>query len=605
MMDWVGKDLAEQERRHQVARYLEGARAHITKKDFDKALESLDRARELDAINIEVDSLTRLVRSNQEKEEKRKLLIQRVAEIEESLSKGNLDLAQTAADLALHEFEDDPQILKLHAQVVRRLEVNKKRSYVDEQLRAAREFVQKNQFSSALAVLERAIQEVPDDPRLSSFLKSVQESQEQSTREGLRREVIRQANEQVHAKNFDAAIEILEKSLSQIGQSPELVDLLHFVRERQAEQQREERTRRVLSRAQTHLREHQYDEAVQVLERGQAELKSSEIESLLADVREQREAFVRRRKEIVSEALKLLQSGEAAKAVALFEPAPKAYFKDGEFQRVYSQCSRILDRARFVHSAVDQAEKALAEEDLDSAQAVLEQALTLYPSEAALLALQKRLKEEEARLQREERAKLLEEAKVAVGRMEYAQAMELLTSVTWESPDQPELAAQAKSLLEEAQRRAKELGIPQIVTVPAKRRDARGVLQREPLREPAPSRKPLIAVAAILVVVAIVLTGVWIRYSRIHSASGFIQLTAAPWGEVASVSNAKGEHLKITGETPLQVMLPPGRYVIELKNGQSNCKVEASVEGGSVSAYSCVFPEVKIDDLVQKVLSAY
>ena len=819
MMDWVSRDLDEQERLRQVAEYLEGARAHLAKKNFDKALESLDRARELDAINIEVDALTRLVRANQQKEERRKLLVERVAEIEEDLSKGKLELAQKAADDALREFQDEPQILRLHAQVVRRLEVDKKRSYVDEQLQAAGDFVQKNQFSSALAVLERAIQKIPDDPRLSAYLKSVQETHEQSAREEMSREAVQKANEQVRAKNFDGAIQILEKSLNQIGQSPEITDLLQFVRERQTEQQREERTRRVLSRARTHLSEHQFDEAVQVLERGQADLKSTEIEALLADACQQREQFVKRRKEIITGALKLLQSGDAAKAVALFEPAPKAYFKDEEFQRVYSQCWQSLDRAHFVRTAVDQTEKALAEEDLGSAQSVLDQALKQYPSEAALLALQKRLREEElqlrreqrkklleearvalgrmeyagaikllnslswespdlselaaqakslldeadrreserqvlsraqgylreeqyadaekflleartklktteidallatvrkqrqaselrreeiiasalqmlqsgeaakavalfdgapkayfknenfqrvysqcrqdvdranfvrtaadqikkclaeedisaaeslldqalkpypseptllalqkrvreeaSRLHREERAKLLEEAQVAVGRMEYPHAIELLTSVTWESVDSPELAAQAKSLLEEAQRRASEQGIPQLVRVPTKRREPRVVSKSGASREPAASRKPLIAVAAILGVAAIVLAGVWTWYARGRSASGYIQLTAAPWAEVANVSNAKGEHLNITGETPLQVALPPGRYVIELKNGQSNCKVEASVERASVSAYSCVFPEVKIDDLVQKLLSAY
>src|SRR4029077_5940002 len=111
---------------------------------------------------------------------------------------------------------------------------------------------------------------------------------------------------------------------------------------------------------------------------------------------------------------------------------------------------------------------------------------------------------------------------------------------------------------------------------------------------------------SVLVIAVLAVAGVGTWYLRGRSASpGFVQLTAAPWGEVASVSNAKGEHLNITGQTPLEVALPPGRYVIELKNGKSSCKVEASVEGGSVSAYSCVFPEVKIEDLVQKVLSAY
>jgi len=601
MIDWVSRELADTERLRQVAEHLDSARGHLAKRNYEKALEVLDRARDPGVVNVEVETLTQQVRAAREKEEKHKLLLQRVAEIEEALSKGKLDVAQKASDEAMHEFEDEPQILKLHAQVVRLLEANKKRGYVDEQLQSARVLVQKDLFSSAAALLERAIQEVPDDARLTSYLKSVQESHEQHAREELRREAIRKANEQIHAKKFDEAIEILGKSLAQTGQSPELVDLLQFVRDRQAEHQREEHTHRVLSRARAQLRDHQYDEAVQVLERGQQESKSSEIDALLADARHQREEFVKRRKEIASDALAFLHSGEPAKAVALFEPAPKAYFKDEEFQRVFSQATQSLDRARFLHSAIDQAEKALVEEDLESAHAVLEQALTLYPSEASLLALQKRWKEEEVRLEREERAKILEEAKVAVGRMEYGDAVGLLTSVTWESSDSPEQAAQAKSLLEEAERRRREQAVPQVVRVPTKRPDAQ---KRGPAPEPATSKKPLIAVAAILVVAAIAFTAFWMSHGRGGSASAYIQLTAAPWGEVASVSNEKGEHLNITGETPLQVALPPGRYVIELKNGQNNCKVDASVERGSVSAYSCVFPEVKIDDLVQRALSA-
>ena len=601
MIDWVSRELADTERLRQVAEHLDSARGHLAKRNYEKALEVLDRARDPGVVNVEVETLTQQVRAAREKEEKHKLLLQRVAEIEEALSKGKLDVAQKASDEAMHEFEDEPQILKLHAQVVRLLEANKKRGYVDEQLQSARVLVQKDLFSSAAALLERAIQEVPDDARLTSYLKSVQESHEQHAREELRREAIRKANEQIHAKKFDEAIEILGKSLAQTGQSPELVDLLQFVRDRQAEHQREEHTHRVLSRARAQLRDHQYDEAVQVLERGQQESKSSEIDALLADARHQREEFVKRRKEIASDALAFLHSGEPAKAVALFEPAPKAYFKDEEFQRVFSQATQSLDRARFLHSAIDQAEKALVEEDLESAHAVLEQALTLYPSEGSLLALQKRWKEEQARLQREERAKVLEEAKVAVGRMQYGDAVGLLTSVTWESSDSPEQAAQAKSLLEEAERRRREQAVPQVVRVPTKRPDAQ---KRGPAPEPATSKKPLIAVAAILVVAAIAFTAFWMSHGRGGSASAYIQLTAAPWGEVASVSNEKGEHLNITGETPLQVALPPGRYVIELKNGQNNCKVDASVERGSVSAYSCVFPEVKIDDLVQRALSA-
>ncbi len=818
MMDWVVKELTEQERLRQVRQYLEGARAHLAGKNFGKALETLERARELDPINIEVEAVTRLVRSSQQKEERRKLLVKRLAEIEEALSKGKLDLALASVEQTLREFPDDAQVLRLHEHVLRRNEADKKRRYVEEQLQSARDFVQKNQYSSALAVLERAIQAVPDDPRLGPFLKTVQESQEQGVVEASRRDALLEANEQIRAQNFPAAINTLEKSLVRAGQSPELIDLLQFARERYAEQQQQERVRQVLARAHSHLRDEQHEEAIRVLARAQDELKSSEIDALLAAAREQQEAFERRREEVIASALKFLQSGEAARAVALFETAPKVYFTKEEFQRVYSQCRQSLDRANFVHSAVEQIEKSLAEqgigpahsvleqalkpypsepvllalqkrlreeefrlrreervklleeaqvaigrmeygqaaelltsvkwespdlpelaaqakslleeaqrrererqvlsraqgylrdeqyaeaeqfllgtqdelktreidallatvrkgreaferrreeiiaialqllqsgeaakavalfegapkvffknenfqrvysqcrqnldranfvhaaaeqikkclaeEDISAAESLLEQALKPYPSEPALLALQKRLREEEFRLRREERVKLLEEAQVAIGRMEYGQAAELLTSVTWESPDLPELAAQAKSLLEEAQRREREQSVPQLVRGPAKRLKPREVSKHAPVTGPTPVRKRRIALA-ILGVAAIALAGIGTWYVTGRNLYGSVQLTAAPWGEVADVSNAKGEHLNIAGETPLQVALPPGRYVIELKNGQSSCKVEASVQRGSVSAYSCVFPESKIDDLVQKVLSAY
>ena len=818
MMRWVIQELSEQERLRQVGQYLEGARAHLSVKNFGKALEALDRARELDAFNVEIEALTRLVRSSEEKEERRKLLVRRVAETEETLSKGKLDLALACVEQALREFPDDAQVLRLHEQVLRRTEVDKKRRYVEEQLRAARDFVHKNEHSSALAVLERAIQTVPDDPRLGSFIKTVQESQEQIARETSRQDAIREANEQIRAQNFPAAIDTLEKSLARAGQSPDLIDLLQLARERYAEQQRQERIRRALARAQSHLREQEHEQAIQVLTHAQNELESNEIDALLTTAREQRQAFEQRREEIVAKALELLESGEAARAVALFEAAPKAYFRKEDFQRVYSQCRQSLDRANFVHSVVQQAEKSLAEEDLGSAHAVLEQALKVYPNDAslravdkriqeeelrlrreqrvklleeaqvalgrmeyavaaklltsvswdsvdlpelaeqaksfleeadrrererqvisraqvylrdeqyteaekfllgtqdelktgeidallatvrkqreafegrreeivagalqllqsgeeakavalfegapkgffknenfqrvysqcrqnldranfvhsaeeqikkclaeedigaaeslleqalkpypgepALLALQKRLREEEFRLRREERVKLLEEAQVAVGRLEYGRAAELLTSVTWESPDLPELASQAKALLEEAQRRELEQSVPQLVRS-AKRREPRGIFKRATVTEPTRAKTPWIAFAAILSIAAIALAAVGTRYVKGRSAPGYVQLTAAPWGEVANVSNAKGQQLNITGQTPLQIALPPGRYVIELKNGRSNCKLEAAVQRGAISAYSCNFPEVKVDDLVQKVLSAY
>jgi serine/threonine protein kinase len=602
MMDWVVKELTEQERHRQVQQYLEGARTHLAEKNFAKALEVLDRARELDVLNVEVEALSRVVHSSQEKDERRQLLAKRLAEIEETLNHGQLDQAFTQMEQALREFPDDPQILRLHTQVLRRAEVHKKRRYVDEQLQAAREFLQRNQHSSALAVLEEAIQSVPDDPRLGSFLKTVQEAHEQSALEASRSDVLREANEHLRARNFTAAIEALEKSLARAGQSAELNELLQFARERYTEQQRQENIHHVLSRAQICLRDEQYEEAVQILTRAQDELKTSEIDALLTTARERQEAFLRRREEIIALALQLLQSDETAKAVALFEAAPKVYFKNETFQRVYSQCRQRLDRANFVRTAAEQIKKCLAEEEISSAESVLEQALKAYSDEPTLLVLQKRVREEELRLRRDQWVKLLEEAQVALGHMEYTRASDVLRSVDWESVNLPELASQAKSLLEEAERRAREVGVPQLdLRVPAKRPGA----MPKSVHAQTQAKRSRGAVLATwgAVVLALASIGGW--YLQGRNVSGYVQLTATPWGQVTGVTSAKGEHLNIKGETPLQVVLSPGRYNIQLNNGQATGNLEVTVERGKVSAYNYIFPEVKVDDMVQKLVSEY
>jgi serine/threonine-protein kinase len=819
MMDWVVREIVEQERHRLARQYLDGARLRLTEKNFAGALELLQQARELNAFTVEIETLGRLVRSGQEKEERRQLLVKHLADIEEHLKRGQFDEGFAQVADALREFPDDPQVLRLHTQALRRAEVHKKNRRVEEQLQAAREFLDKSQYSSALDVLEKAIQSVPNDPRIASLLKTVQEAHEQSTLEASKKDALREANEYLRAQNFAAAIETLEKIVARVGQSTELNDLLQFARERDHEQQRQENiqrvlsraqgylreeryeegmqlltraqeewkageiaallttaqerreaflrrrdeivagalqmlqageavkavalfetapkiyfknesfqrtysqcrqsldranfartaaeqikkclaeedissaesvleqavkscpdeptllalrdrvkkeelrlrreqrgklleeaqvalghmeyarvaellasvqwespdlaelaaraksiqgeaqrqanVQRVLSRAQGYLREEQYEEAVQLLTRAQEELKAGEIAALLTTAQERREAFLRRREEIVASALQMLRAGEAAKAVALFETAPKIYFKNESFQRTYSQCRQRLDRANFVHTAAEQIKKCLAEEDISSAEAVLEQALKPYPDEPTLLALRDRVKAEELRLRREQRVKLLEEAQAALGHMEYTRATQLLTSLEWESADLPELAAQAKSLLEETKRRESEPGIPQLdMPTPTKRFRGFPALTSPELRVKAPKR-PRVAIWATSGVVLLILAGTGTWYMKARNVAGYIQLTAAPWGQVIGVTSATGKHLGITGETPLLVQLPAGNYSLDLKQGQLTGKLEVKVVGGQVSVYNYTFAEVKVHDLVQTLVSEY
>jgi hypothetical protein len=105
-------------------------------------------------------------------------------------------------------------------------------------------------------------------------------------------------------------------------------------------------------------------------------------------------------------------------------------------------------------------------------------------------------------------------------------------------------------------------------------------------------------------VFALVAAGGWYLFTR-ATAPGYVQLTASPWAEITDVRQEGGKLFAITGQTPLQIELPPGDYVIELTNGKDTAKVKVKVEAGKVQTVHYAFPERKSEEIVDEVLRQY
>lgn len=112
--------------------------------------------------------------------------------------------------------------------------------------------------------------------------------------------------------------------------------------------------------------------------------------------------------------------------------------------------------------------------------------------------------------------------------------------------------------------------------------------------------------AAGVVVLALAAVALYRMVGTGPSIPGHLQLSAVPWAEVVSVQTAKGAAVEVPlGQTPLQFELPPGEYVIELKNGEMTDRVNVTVVAGQVQAVNHPFPQVKIDALVDELVSQY
>ncbi|MFB3922550.1 MAG: protein kinase [Terriglobia bacterium] len=446
LMSWVTREMGEQERQRNVRRYLATARAHSEAKDYIQALNLLEKARELDPLSIEVETLTRSVLKEREKEERRKVLEERIVQMQQALDQEQFEEALLLADQTLQEFPGDQRLSGLHAQAARLTEIQRKRRYVDDQLQAARGLFLKDQYAEAIRVLQDALEAVPEDIGLTSFLKTVEEAQERSRLESLRQQAVREINDLIRDNNFSLAIEAAQRAMARVGESQELQSLLQLAQTGQTEHQRQERVREVLSQAKAIAQEERFEDAIRFLEEAKTQDRASEIVSLLSTTRQQWRQFEQRRDDAIKRARKLLEDGEGAKALALLEASPKSYRRNEAFREVYDQSRESVRRAGLVQRAVEQVASSLRRGDLGQAEALLRDALQTYGEDPALAEVEKRLKEEQFQAAQAAWREALNKAKGAVEAKEYGRAMELLQGLPAEINQIPALSAQAQAI---------------------------------------------------------------------------------------------------------------------------------------------------------------
>ena len=203
----------------------------------------------------------------------------------------------------------------------------------------------------------------------------------------------------------------------------------------------------MLTRSRACLQEENFGEAIRLLEQSQKEAPAKEIAEALSGAQSQLRKYEQRREEVLQQALQLLQQGDPAQAISLLNSAPKTYFKDARFSQAYSQCQEALDRLNAIRQTTEQMERYLAGENWDEAEQLLQATLATYPDDPTLLSALQKLQQAQAAARRSRLVKQLEDARVALGRMQYREVMEQLSSADWQSGEFPDLSKQAAALV--------------------------------------------------------------------------------------------------------------------------------------------------------------
>ncbi len=210
----IDKELSERSRRLQVQGLVDSARQGIAQRLFGDAIESLRKAEQLDPGDSNVRELLQWASRGQDQEQRRKDLLDLTDQIHGALRAEDFSSAYTICEVGLGSFPNEPTLQRLKSIAEKQRDIAERRRFVQDQSLAAKESLDRGDFSAAIRILEAALQKLPAEPNLEALLalartESEQQSvdrQSQALQEAAERALLQNQAAQRHAETLRTAL---------------------------------------------------------------------------------------------------------------------------------------------------------------------------------------------------------------------------------------------------------------------------------------------------------------------------------------------------------------------------------------------------------------
>ncbi len=327
----IARDLEERERQKKLETLLDEARRQMSARKFTAALNLLKEAQCLDPSAPQLRVLLERLASEHQQEKHRRELDQLNREVQQFIDRDDYKGASAKAAEALQKFPNEPGLRRLKELADTQIALAAEREFVRNEIAAAEQALDSGQTQKALVLVESALQKAPGNSRLESFRTMLRERLAKDLSEADKATCLQQANEAFGLGRYADAIRILESAQLRFAESPDIDELLRFIRDQQTKQERQAFIDEVVRDAHRLLAEQRFDEAVQLLERAAADVPNEDLDILLRQARGQREIFCRELKAAIAKGKALLAQGAAVSAVEFLSSRPASYRQSPEF----------------------------------------------------------------------------------------------------------------------------------------------------------------------------------------------------------------------------------------------------------------------------------
>ena len=299
------------------------ARSELSSRRFTEAIEILREVGKIDPAQAEMETMLQAAVSAQEQERRRRLLEQIQAEIENSLAAEDFDRATDLAERAVQQLPNEASLIQLKSRVAQQARTFRARQFIATTVARAQElFLDSPQ--EALAIVQKALQELPGEARLIALEDSLLQRLKAAAKEETRSSYLRRAQDAMDRNQFEQAIEILESYQLEFADAAGVAELLDIARNDLAQQKRRERIAQTVAQARAMMKEERFDQAIRLLEPASAETGDPSLSRLLGECREQQAEIERKYGAALARAARLRERGQFDEAIDLLNTLPAA-----------------------------------------------------------------------------------------------------------------------------------------------------------------------------------------------------------------------------------------------------------------------------------------
>jgi serine/threonine-protein kinase len=358
--------IEEDAKQRRVKQILDSAQTELRARHYTAATQLLQEAAQAHPGNAEIVRLLQSAKAGREQEQCRKFVEQIQNEVSAAATASQVASAMQSVEKALQQISTEPSLLKLKAQLDRRLKDMQVRARVDETVQRCY-LLMESSPQQALVLVREQLRDFPAQERLLILQSAIEERLAHLKLEEVRSRYLARAHEAIRSQRYREAVQVLEVCHSEGILSEEITDLLEFARHEARREERSALIETTVAKAHALIGQGSYDQVISLLEPLVAQYDDPSVRVALDKARSELHSEQLRLQSVLATLQRLISLQQWEEAIRFLEQQPTFLLENDAVTSALAHLHEANDREARVLQAVGTAYAAFHRADLQTA----------------------------------------------------------------------------------------------------------------------------------------------------------------------------------------------------------------------------------------------